>query len=71
MRALLKKVIAWYWPRSTPFAFGSGMIARNLAYYKSVGCRTRIDGNCPHEQELFGCAECTGEDGSRRALPGR
>ncbi len=70
MRALFNRVRAWHWPQTTRVAFASGMIARNLAYYKSIGCPTRMNGNCPHERELFGCAECTLEDGNR-ALPQR
>lgn len=69
MRALLNKVIGWYLPQTTRFAFHSGMIARNLAYFKSVGCPARINGKCPYERELFGCADCTLEEGSSRTLP--
>ena len=69
MKTLLDKLLAWFWPRSIPSVFSSGQIARNLAQFKSVGCPTRIDGNCPHERELFGCAECTREEGKSLALP--
>jgi hypothetical protein len=69
MKALLEMFIGWFWPRTIPFAFSSGQIARNLAQFKSVGCLTRIAGKCPHERELFGCADCSREEGQSLVLP--
>lgn len=57
MKALLDRILGWYPTRNMRGVFASGQAARNLAAFKSVACETRRDG-CPHEGELFGCADC-------------
>ena len=58
MRAFLEKLLAFYLPPAPRIVFASGQIARGLAQMRSVGCAVRTEGRCPHESELFGCADC-------------
>jgi hypothetical protein len=58
MHAFLEKLLAWYLPPAPRLVFASGPIARGLAQMRSVGCAVRSEGKCPHESELFGCADC-------------
>ena len=66
MAALLKKIIRWWTPTTLLCALRTGQIARGLVQLKSVGCPTRINGRCAHEQELFGCADCMQEEANRQ-----